>query len=142
MDQLVVVDLEQATASVRRSLPGFPSIAGAYLFGSALGACRPDSDIDLGLVLDPDVPEPSGWGFAGLEAEIEDALGRVEGHPFDATVLSPRNVLFSFKVVREGQLVYARDRATVTDFIERVARPYADLRRRHERALAEILGDS
>ncbi len=33
-------------------------IAGAYLFGSALGLCRPDSDIDIGLVIKPLSGEP------------------------------------------------------------------------------------
>ena len=140
MPELVKPDLEPIVARIRERLPGFSLVAGAYLFGSVLDACRPDSDIDVGLVVDPTVPEPAGWGWAGLEAEVEGALGRVQGHPFHVTVLSPHNVLFSFRVVREGSLVYVRDPEIVTDFIEQVARRYPDLAWRHRRALEEVLG--
>lgn len=135
----VQVDLERAAARVGEILPRFPEVVGAYLFGSALGPCRPDSDIDLGLVLDRETPEPRGWGLAGLEARIEHHLGDVDGHPFHVTVFSADRVLFTLPVLRSGLLVYVKDRAALTEFIERVARAYPDLHRRYEQALAEVL---
>lgn len=137
--QLVRVDLDRAALRVREVLSRLPEVVAGYLFGSALGPCRPDSDVDLGLVLAPGTPEPAGWGLAGLEARIEHLLGDVDGHPFHVTVLSTRHVLFALPVLRDGLLVYVRDPDALTDFIERVARAYPDLRRRYEQALAEVL---
>ncbi len=137
---LVKVPLEEVKARVAAVLPRFEEVAGAYLFGSCLERCRPESDLDLGLVLFPDITEPPGWGFAGLEAAVEEALDRVSGHPFHASVLRPEEVLFAFKVIREGKLVYCRSEEVVGDFMERVARAHHDLGYRHRHALQEALG--
>jgi len=139
MGELVRVPLEAAERRVQEVLPHFPEVVGAFLFGSALGLCRPDSDLDLGIVLLPGVAEPPGWDFAGLASRMEEALGRVEGHPFNVVILRPEEVIFSFRVIREGRLVYGRDREALWDFVERVARRYPDAAYRHRRALEEVL---
>lgn len=139
--RLVRVDLERAACRVREVLRGLPEVVAGYLFGSALGPCRPDSDVDLAVVLAPGTPEPAGWGVAALEARIEALLGEVDGHPFHVTVLSPDRVLFALPVLRDGLPVYVADRDAWTDFIERVARAYPDLHRRYQQALSEVLED-
>ncbi|MEW6227740.1 MAG: hypothetical protein AB1700_06525 [Bacillota bacterium] len=50
MRELVTVNEDAIRAAVVPVLVRFPQVAGAYLFGSSLGRCRPDSDIDIGLV--------------------------------------------------------------------------------------------
>lgn len=140
MSSLVRVPLEAIEAAAARTLPQFPEVAGAYLFGSALADCRPDSDIDLGLVLDPTVAEPPGWGFAGLESRIESALGRLDGHPFEVTVVRPDRVLFAFRVIREGRMIYEANPDAVAEFVERVARRYPELAYRYRQAVQEVLG--
>lgn len=139
MGGLVRIPLARVERAVRAVLPSFPEVAGAYLFGSALGECRPDSDVDLGIVLFPDVPEPSGYGFAALEAEIEARLRPIDGHPFDVTVLRRDQPLFSFVPISSGRLVYVRDEDAIGDFIEVVSRRYGELRYRYRRALDEVL---
>lgn len=136
---LVHVPLDTVQDAVSGVLARYPQVAAAYLFGSAIGPCRPDSDIDLGLVLSPEATEPPAWGFSGLEAQIETALGRIDGHAFEVIVLRPEAVLFSFKVIREGRLVFSRNRDVLLDFMERVARRYAEAGYRYRRALDEVL---
>ena len=46
-------------------LPDFPVVF-AYLYGSRTGErSRPDSDVDVGIALDPTVDEPEKDRFAG-----------------------------------------------------------------------------
>lgn len=113
MRELVHVDLAEVEALVRSVLPAFPEIAGAYLFGSCLGGCRPDSDIDVGLVLvAPNDP-------LYVEAQVEGQLGTLAGHPFHVTALTAGEL--AFEVVRDGRLVFEQDRDAVTEFIEQLA---------------------
>lgn len=137
--ELVRIPLALVEAAVRAVLPLFPQVAGAYLFGSALDKCRPDSDIDLGIVLLPTVPEPPGFGFLGLEAEIEARLPSVEGHRFDLTILRRDQPLFSFVPISSGRLIYVRDPDAVADFVEAVSRRYGELHYRYRRVLDEVL---
>lgn len=139
MAGLVRVSQKVIHRAVNRVLPRHPEVAGAYLFGSALDECRPDSDIDLGLVLCPGMRESLGYGFISLEASIESELPRLQGHRFDVNVLGAQNVIFSFKVISTGRLVYAADIGVVTDFVEKVSRRYADIGYRYRRAVEEAL---
>ncbi|MGB9904452.1 MAG: nucleotidyltransferase domain-containing protein [Desulfotomaculales bacterium] len=138
--EMVKIDLEAVARKVRAALENFPQVAGAYLFGSALGNCRPDSDIDLGLVLEPGTDPESAAGYR-LEAEISCLLPPFEGHPFDLFLLNPKKPLFAFKVMKEGKLVYCRNRERVTDVLETVSRRYADLYPRYRSALEEIFAE-
>lgn len=140
--QLVTVDLKLVEERVRGILPDFPQVAGAYLFGSALGPCRPDSDIDLALVSHPGISARGDpLGRERLEARVVTAMGRLDGHPFDVVVLDPDDAIFSFKAISTGRLIYMRDEERVTDFIETVARRYRDAYPRYKRALRDIMDE-
>lgn len=140
MGKLTKANLPLIIGRVQNALQGFPQVAGAYLFGSILGPCRPDSDIDLGLVLEPEtVPDtPAG---ERLEAAIALQLSPVDGHPFDVFLLDPRKPLLAFRVIKEGRLVYARNPERVLDVVEQVSRRYADLYPRYRAALEEIIAE-
>ncbi len=45
----------------------------------------------------------------------------VNKHQFDLVILKSSEVTFSFRVIRSGILIYNRDIAVVTDFIEKVS---------------------
>lgn len=137
MGNLITLDTEDIAGQVSKTLNSFPHIAGAYLFGSALGACRPDSDIDIGIVLE-DV-KLSDRQSEHLEAGIANALGSYNGHPYDVTLLDIDNIIFCFRVIKEGRLIFARNHDRVTDIIEYVSRRYADVYPRYRMALEEIL---
>jgi len=135
---LVSVDKEAVIKQVNEVLPHFPQVAAAYFFGSALGLCRPDSDIDLGLVLEEGIDPESAVG-ARLEGEVVMALRPIEGHPFSVVLLNPCQPIFTFRVIKSGELIYVRNFERLTDVIEFVSRRYADLYPRYERALKEVL---
>jgi len=138
LPELVRINLEPVIKQVQAVLNEFPQVAGAYLFGSAMELCRPDSDIDLGLILEPEVKPDTQEGDV-LASEVAFSLKPVNGHPFDVVLLDPGKPLFVFRVIKEGKLVYCRNRDRVTDLIEYVSRRYADLYPRYRRALEEIL---
>jgi predicted nucleotidyltransferase len=132
LDPLIRVPHAAIAEAVRRALRSVRGVAGAYLFGSSLDECRPDSDIDIGVV-----PAPGADPFQ-LIGDVEAACRSVDGHTVHATVLDGRDVLFCFAVLDGGELLYCPDPNTVTDLIEHVARRYADVAFLHQRALREI----
>lgn len=139
MPNLVRVDLGLVEERIRGVLGGYPDVAGAYLFGSVLERCRPDSDIDVGIIRSQALdPQADGWADLGLAEEVADALGRVGDHPFHVTVLSLRSPFLAFEAVHTGRPVYLRDEELVTDFLEEVSIRYRDDYPRYRAALREI----
>ncbi|MDA8065845.1 MAG: nucleotidyltransferase domain-containing protein [Thermaerobacter sp.] len=112
---LVRVDLERVAARVTQVLPRFAEVAGAYLFGSGIGLCRPDSDLDLALILRRPAAHP-----LQLEGRVEAQLGSVDGHPFSVLALGHPGRL-AWEVIGNGRLMYEQDRDAVTDFLEQTA---------------------
>lgn len=130
-----VVPLDLVEERIRSTLPGFPSIQGAYVFGSVLGDDPLVGDIDVGVI----APGISERDAERMEMQLEESLGCIDGVAFDVTVLDDRSVPFVMKVLREGRLVYAADMDIVTDFIERVSLAWRDIGPRYERARREVL---
>lgn len=140
--QLQRIDLQVVEARVRRVLVRFPAVSGAYLYGSCLGPFRPDSDIDLGLILSVD---PVSALEDTTDVEVEGQLGALDRHPFHVMTLIADAVTFSFSVLNRGRLVYEADPNRVGDFVARVAIAHDDLlpfldsyRRARERAFDAI----
>lgn len=101
-------------------LAGFGDVAGAYLFGSALEFVRPQSDIDIGIVL-------NGIDSETVLPEIEATFRRFGGHPFHITALDEDAINFTFSVLTKGDLFYIGDYEYVTEFIEQVVRRHEDV---------------
>lgn len=140
MAELARVDINPIVAQVKTVLEGFPEVAGAYLFGSILGDCRPDSDIDLGLILEAGI-NPDSLEGDRLEAGIALLLPPFEGHAFDIALVNQSKPIFAFRVISEGKLIYVKNRERVTDVMEYVSRKYADLYPRYRAALEEIFAE-
>ncbi len=122
-----------------------PEVVAGYLFGSALGAMRPDSDIDVGVVLRPCGDADPAAAFRRelrLQGDLEAGLDGHEGHRFQVTIFKP-SVDQSFFVVNALQganLAYVADPTALTDFLERVAYLHRRDGPRHWAALAEVNG--
>lgn len=140
MPGLVKADLDLIIQKVRKVLPDFPQVAGAYLFGSIMGECRPESDIDLALVLEGGI-DPGGFEGDRLEAEISIKLTPIQGHSFDLQILNPDKPLFAFRAISGGRLVYSRNDGRLAEVMEYVSRRYADLYPRYRQALEEIFAE-
>jgi predicted nucleotidyltransferase len=94
---------------MREVLASFPAVRFATVFGSqARGQERAGSDIDIGLLLDPDTPE--------LRVKIEAELGRAAKRQVDLVFLESAPPLLRFEIARDGVLLVARDRNDWVDF--------------------------
>jgi uncharacterized protein len=86
-----------------------PAVRLAAAFGSvARGQERPQSDVDVGVLLSPDTSE--------LRAGLEAALGRAAGRELDLVVLDSAPPLLRFEVARDGVLLLERSPHLWADF--------------------------
>ena len=119
---------------VRAQLEGLPTVRLAYLFGSAAaGRLRPDSDVDVAVLLS--APAPPRF-LDGLTDDLSLALHR----PADLVDLSTAPPLLAHEVISRGRCVLFRDSSERADFETRVICRFADtahLRRIQHAALHE-----
>lgn len=137
---LVPVDHDALYSRLRPVLSQFDQITGAYHFGSSLDLCRPDSDIDIGLVLGSNVSRSTTREQDLLVEEVLLKMRLFAGHPLDIVILNSLPVVFSFRVLRNGHLFFVREQILLTDFVELVSRRYAEDYPRYEKALKEAAG--
>ena len=110
MPHLVRLDLGVVERRIRQLLPNYPDVAGAVLFGSALELCRPDSDIDVGIIRQNAMnPGADVWDDLGAAEAVADALGKFGQHAHHVTVLSLRMPFLAFEALRTGHSLYLRD---------------------------------
>ncbi len=140
MSNLVKIELQSITNRLNPVLERYPQVAGAYIFGSALDYCRPDSDIDVGLIIANDEKYEDRDRELLTEKIICD-LSPLNGHRFDVVILKSSEALFSFRVISSGALVYVKDLEVVTDFIEKVSLKYREVYPRYRQALEMIVSE-
>ena len=136
---LIQIDRCKLKAYVEEKVGQFSEIAGVYLFGSAVDRMRPDSDIDLGLILMP--------GAVKSDKELDLFLGKLylalrnfEGHPFDLVSVRDVDTILAFEILRHGVPLLIRNEVVVSDVIESISRRYADVYPRYKKALEIIAG--
>jgi uncharacterized protein len=94
---------------LRESAASLPGLRLAVLFGStARGQARKGSDVDLGILLEPDTRE------ARLKALME--LERAAGREVDLTYLNQVPPLLGFEISRDGVLIFQREEGLWTRF--------------------------
>ena len=114
-------------------------VAVAYLFGSvARGDARPDSDVDVGVVLTARRP-------ASLREEpldVLDALERATGRSIDLVVLNGAGADFVHRVLRDGIMLHESDREARIEFEVQARNEYFDILpmiERHRRAVLDSI---
>ena len=103
-------DIERIIRICRRH---YPDVQGIYLFGSyAAGDARPDSDVDLALLLPHEQAKSEKRMILGTcRFDLEDALGRV------IDLVNARQVSTVFqKEIIFGTLILCADRLAVDQF--------------------------
>ncbi len=136
---MVSIDEDRIKEAVGSALMDMKEIAGVYLFGSALGLCRPDSDIDIGLVIKPLYGKPDKY-YLDIALAAETGLDPIDGHPFQVVPLNITDCIFAFNVIRKGRLIHESDHEAVTDFTEIISRRYSENYPRYIKYLKEIVG--
>ena len=118
--------LSAASRAVARSVARRPEIQAAYIFGSvAQGRARPDSDIDIAVLLARRVPDARALRYRlRLAADLGAALHRSD---VQLIVLNDAPPLLAHRVLSRGVLVYERARAARVRYQVQTAQRYADL---------------
>ena len=100
-----------------------PDVVAAILFGSvARGDTRPDSDIDVGVLLTREAAK-KGINRSRLISEIIGVLGR---NDVDVVILNTAPPLLLHRVVRDGHVVYAADNGALAEFTIKAIQQYED----------------
>src|SRR6478609_178741 len=87
---------------LRERAASLPEVRLAVLFGStARGQARKGSDVDLGLLLEPDTREARNHALVELE--------RAAGREVDAVYLNEVPPLLGFEISRDGILIFQRE---------------------------------
>lgn len=104
---------------------GREEIEAVILFGSvARGEARPDSDLDVGVLLNRKVYE-AGFDLLRLIADMSDAFERSD---IDVVVLNGASPLLMHQVVRDGHVLYATSNRVVAEFQIYAIQQYEDTR--------------
>jgi hypothetical protein len=97
-------------------LAPYPDVAAAWVFGSfARGEARPNSDLDIALLLAPHAPNRVDRGR--LLGDVASRLEAVApGRAIDVVVIQDQGPILQHRILKEGILVHDADRAHRIDF--------------------------
>lgn len=115
------VDVADISAALARE----GDVVAAYLFGSqARGQAGPLSDIDVAVLLDPDLGKQ-----AAVERQLDLMVALDDLHPREVqvTLLNHASPMLVYQVVRDGILLYERSRPRRIDFEVRATQRYFDI---------------
>jgi len=94
---------------LRHRIGSLPEVKLAVLFGShARGTAGPRSDVDLGLLLEPDT--------RSARLHIEAELGRAAGRSIDVIYLDEAPPLLRFEISKDGLVLLEREDGLWTHF--------------------------
>jgi predicted nucleotidyltransferase len=111
-----------------------PEVLAVMLFGSqARGEAGAASDVDVCLVLDPDVPP-------GLPASRK-RLDYLAGADLDLTVFQQLPLPVRSRVLKEGKVLFVRDEDRLYGVAVRTARAFEGLRHHYRRYLDAVERD-
>jgi hypothetical protein len=124
-------DADDLANKLAIALAALPEVEAAYLFGSqAGGRARPESDIDLAILVTPGAATDPRAELARLF----DRLGRVvRSDRLDVVLLNGAPSLLRHRVVSRGRLLFAREARTRIRFVARTIQDYQDMEVRRER---------
>lgn len=119
-------ELTPILAALCEYLAAQPDVVAAYVFGSvAQGRARPQSDVDIAVLLAADLDEETRFD---RRLRIGWEVERIIGRQTDLVVLDDAPPLLQHQVLKHGRLIFERDRAARVEFEVRAGKIYADLK--------------
>lgn len=113
----------QSFDAARRLLEEHATIDAAYVLGSAVsGRLRPDSDIDIAILL-----RPAAALSVADRMGLTVGLGSILGRPVDLGLLSHTNLVYAKEAVAHGRLIFERDHGITARFAMLTLSMYAAL---------------
>jgi predicted nucleotidyltransferase len=121
---------EGLTEVVRGQALSYPPILAVYLFGSqSTGKAKPESDLDLAILLQPG--QEKDFPLLELAVSLERTLGR----RVDLVILNRAGELLKYQVRRNGRLLFERDPRLRKQFEIRGRKSFEDFLYLHRRYL-------
>jgi predicted nucleotidyltransferase len=119
------MDRQQMIRGIAETLASLDDrLVAAYLFGSvARGTDRPESDVDVAILLQSAPQRELGRGRFSVEGDLERSLGR----PVQIVILNTAPPDLVHRVLRDGELLVERDRSARIAFEVRARNEYFDL---------------
>lgn len=106
-----------------------------YAFGSQVaGAARPDSDLDLAVLLHPGRRLP-----IDQKMDLAERLGVVVGRDVDLVVLNEARLALQFEIIRSGRVLYELSFEDRVSAEEVIVRDYLDFEPLLRQSALEIL---
>jgi|Deesub1362A_J573_1020465.scaffolds.fasta_scaffold21277_1 hypothetical protein len=107
---------------------GRKEVVAVYLFGSyARGKADHLSDLDIALLLRPDLPREAMWRLGlRLDVEVCDVLGTDD---VDVIVLNTAPLEAQFEVIRTGILLHSNDEGIRTEYEVQMMSAYWDFKK-------------
>ncbi len=119
------MELERLAAQLKAFAHDRQEIVAIYLYGSqAQGRARPDSDVDLAILV-----RPRGQDLFDLELELDAKISRLPGvGETEVLVLNRAPVTMQFEVVSTGRLLHSHDEKFRTNWEVKMLGDYWDIR--------------
>jgi predicted nucleotidyltransferase len=119
------VEPDELLSRVKRALLPIAGVQAAFLFGSrATGRARPDSDIDIAVLLEN---APPSHERKGVLWPLLTALGsELRSDRVDLVVLNEAPPKLAFQVLKQGLVAFARDPVELHRFRVRTYSLHAD----------------
>jgi uncharacterized protein len=115
------------------------NVALAYLFGShARGQSTPLSDIDVAVLLTPDVP--TDHYFDERLRIMGDLMDLLNFNEVDVAILNQAPLALAYRVLRDGVLLHSVNQDVRVQYTARIVSLYLDFKpviERHERAILQ-----
>ena len=132
-------DLSQHADRLGQYFASLEGVVLAYLFGShARGQAWGQSDVDVAVLLE-NRPDDDRCFDMRLEV-IGGLMNLLDTDEVDVLILNQAPPALRYAVLRDGVLLYCRDRQAMIEFRVRAVNEYLDFKpilRRHERAILE-----
>ena len=113
---------------LREKLLQDPRISSACVHGSLMtDNFRPDSDIDLALILEPQ-SALTGMDELRLSAELSSMVSR----NVHIGVMNPNSLIYAKEVIKKGKELFVRNRFQHDLFISTILSMYAELKERQQ----------
>ena len=114
------MQLDDALTAILGDLDRRWGVDAAWLFGSQVGAARPDSDIDVAALFRT---APDGLAILDARADLEQLVGT----PVDIVDLDRASPIIAFQALKNGRLISDRTPRRRIDFVTRLPERYEDL---------------
>lgn len=121
------MDIHTIKEQLKRTAECHKEIIALYLFGSVVIKAHPE-DIDIAVLADEKQIGPGRYPLQYVGSLTSDLVDAVQSDDVDLVLLNNASPVLCMQVLRNGTLVFERDRRAVAAFMVRTMGTYHDLK--------------